>query len=343
MFEIRTLAPGEKISEPGFYSIPLDVHHNQPCDSVSVTSGILRNMELKSPADVWATHILNPDRIPGRDTDALRLGRIMAALIERGEDGARDHVLVLPGAKEQLTTLEMIAMVEAGEEPSGGRPQKPNFEQVKRYIEGNPTPAGAKSVEFWKAVEEDPREVVTQEEWETLCAMGRALAADPAASAALGGHPEITMAWKDEANDLWCLARPDQTAFSGLSSDYKKVSTQGRPFNHRMVDARITQYGYVQQMAFAAEGFQAITGNHLDQIGLVFQCDTPPYHVILREVDEEAIQYGLFLNRRARRRFRECLDAKHWPGPGEDIGVYQMPEWLREKLNDEMTTEGLVA
>ena len=50
--EIRTLAPGEKITEPGFYRIDLDVHHSQCCDGFSVTSGVLRNIHLKTPGEV---------------------------------------------------------------------------------------------------------------------------------------------------------------------------------------------------------------------------------------------------------------------------------------------------
>ena len=45
-FEIRTLADGELIAEPGFYNISLDRHHAQPCNGPSVTSGILRKMGI---------------------------------------------------------------------------------------------------------------------------------------------------------------------------------------------------------------------------------------------------------------------------------------------------------
>jgi len=44
-------------------------------------------------------------------------------------------------------------------------------------------------------------------------------------------------------------------------------------------------------------------------------------------------------NRRARLRFRECMDTGYWPGPGEHVGAYQMPDWLRERLDKELPME----
>lgn len=317
MFEIRTLGENDKISTPGFYAISLDRHHNQPCDGVSVTSGVLRTLELQSPADYWAFSTLNPDRYTKEPTRALITGQAMAAFVEAGEEGLQRSFLKLPENK----------------------PNKPTQAQIDKYDEGNPTPAGKKSVEFWRRVEEDHREVLTAEEWKLITDMGAVVRSDPGAAAALGGHPEVTMAWRDEVNDLWCLARPDQTSFSGLISDYKKVNTQGRAFNGFVCDSRITQHGYDQQMAFADEGFQALTREKPSQVGLVFQWDQPPYHVILRGIEEEDIEIGTFRNRRARRTFRHCLDTGDWWGPGVDIGSYRRPDKLRERLIEEMNTE----
>jgi hypothetical protein len=314
MFEIRKLSPGEKIVEPGFYEMPLEQHHAQPVDGVAVTSSVLRTMELKTPADVWAFHQLNKNRWERKETTALRLGRAMAAFVEKQEAGVRELFMVLPP----------------------NRPNRPTEAQLDRYEAGNPTDAGKKSVEFWKMVAADPRSHITADEFQLIVNMGMALVEDPAACAALGGHPEITMAWHDDETDLWCLARPDQTSFSGMLSDYKKMNAAGQPFDHRLVDRRITAHGYDMQMAFGAEGFQHLTGEWPDQVGIVAQVDEPPFHVILREISEEDLEMAAFRNRRARIRFRECLDSGHWPGPGEDVGVYQRPQWLRDQLLEQM-------
>jgi hypothetical protein len=124
-----------------------------------------------------------------------------------------------------------------------------------------------------------------------------------------------------------------------MLSDYKKAAPRSGAFNARFVDRRITEYAYDMQMGFADESFEVLTGNKPSAVGLVFQLDKPPHHVILREIDAEDLSIATFLNRRARRRFRECLDSGHWYGPNELIGSYHRPDWQREKLIEEMNTE----
>jgi hypothetical protein len=315
---VRSLGPGERITEPGFYAIPLDQHHSQPCDGVSVTSGILRKMEIHSPADVWAFHQLNPNRYERADSAALRTGRAAAAIIEGGMEEFERHFRVLPANK----------------------PNRPTAAQLQAFREGRATEAGLRSIQFWEEVEADPRDVLTVADYELLVEMALVLSKDPAAQAALGGIPEITMAWRDETTDLWCLARPDQVSFSGMLSDYKKVAPGGSPFNHRLCDRRILDGGYDMQMAFAAEGFERLTGNRPSQVGLIMQSSTPPYHVVLREIHEEDLNIGAFRNRYALTRFRECLDMGHWPGPGDDVGAFQRPDWHREMMLERMNTAG---
>lgn len=316
---IRTLGPTEKIREAGFYRMPIEQHHGQPCDGFSVTSGILRKMETHTPADVWAFHQLNQNRWTRKETDALLLGRAMASYIEGGLEELQASFVVLPDDK----------------------PSKPTAAQLAAIAEGKGTEAGKRSSMFWAAQARDKRGILTQIQWDLIVTMGSVVRDDPAALAALGGEPEITMAWYDEINDLWCLSRPDQLDLSGMLSDYKKVSTQGRAFNGRLVDRRIEEHAYHQQMAFAAEGFEFLTGRWPQSVGLVFQSDEPPHHVILRDIADEWLHVGMFQNRRARRRIRECLNSGYWPGPGEDVGTWQPSQSFRERMQEQMAQEEL--
>lgn len=316
---IRVLGEKDKISEPGFYRIPMERHHGQPCDGVSVTSSILRTMELQTPADVWAFHALNPDRWERDDKPAFRQGRAIAALIEGGLEALHEQFIILPVDK----------------------PNRPTAQQIKAYDEGRATDAGMRSVNFWRKIESNPRDILKPEDLELIVSMGKVLAKDVAACAALAGEPEITMAWYDDETDLWCLSRPDQLSFSGMLSDYKKMATRGEPFNHRLVDRRITAHGYDMQMAFAAEGFQELTREWPTAVGLVCQCDAKPHHVILRPITDEDLEIGIFRNRRGRMRFRECLDSGLWPGPGDDVGAYRRPEWQRTALIEQMDAVGV--
>lgn len=375
--EIRTLADDEKITENGFYQITLDRHHAQPCDAPSVTSGVLRKMELATPADVWAFHQLNPDRWEQEDKTALRLGRAMAAYVEGGMDEVGKHFLVLPKDKPNKPTDKQLENFRAkGNGDLSGfmilpdeKPRKPTAAQIKAADGGTASAAALEAVDFWRQVEEDGREPLSQSEAEQLLAlvdrvsfwdaidadprepltdaqitmiedMGKVLAADPAAAAVMSGIPEVTMAVKDERTGLWLLSRPDTVNFDGSMTDYKKMNTQGRPFNYRVVDSRITDHGYYLQMAFAAECFEALTGQWPTEVSVIAQWDAKPHHIIVREISEEDLRFGQFRNRRAIDRFAECLSSGYWPGPGDDIGAYQMPKYLHEQLLEEMNVEG---
>lgn len=307
---IRDLPDGEKITEPGFYRISLARHHNQPCDGVSVTSGVLRTMERATPADVWAFHALNPDRWERPETTALRLGRAMAAFIEGGSEALAQHFAVLPEDK----------------------PRRPTAAQLAAYEAGTAKEAGTRSVEFWREVEEDSRDYLTAAEWDLLVRTGGVLASDPAAAAVMGGEPEISMAWRDPQTGIWILSRPDTVSFDGAMADYKRMATSGQPFSERIVDRRVTDFAYDMQMALAAEAFETLTGEWPASVGIVAQWSEPPHHVILREIAEEDLRIGQWRNRRALLRFAECLESGRWPGPGEHVGIYRRPDWQREQI-----------
>lgn len=319
MPDIRTLDDNELITEPGFYAISLERHHNQPCDGPSVTSGVLRKMELETPADVWAFSKLNEDRWEDQPiTAALRMGVAMALYVEGGKD----------------------AVLEKFNVHADDKPRRPNEAQIKAYDDGEPTDAGKASVEYWRAVDNSPSLYLTSAELELICNMGKVLERDPAASAVMDGIPEVTMAWKDERTGIWLLSRPDTVSFDGGMSDYKKMNTSGKPFNHRLVDFRITDHAYDMQMAFAASTFEKLTGVWPQSVGIVAQVDKPPHSIILREISEEDLRIADFRNRRAITRFAECLSSGYWPGPGDDVGAYRRPEWQREQLIEEMQTAG---
>jgi hypothetical protein len=194
-------------------------------------------------------------------------------------------------------------------------------------------------VRYWREVDGDPHHWLTVEERDEIVTMGRVLAADPAATAVMGGFPEITMAWFDEESGLWVLSRPDTVSFDGSVTDYKRMAPGGKPFTYRMVDERITDHAYDMQIALAAEAFERLTGSWPEAAGIIAQSSEPPHHVILRGFDPEDLEIARFRNRRARLRFRECLDSGRWPGPGDDVGNYQRPEWQRTMLLEQMQRE----
>lgn len=316
--QIRTLGPDEKISEPGFYAMPLSRHHNQPCVGVSVTSGILRTIELQTPADVWAFHVLNPNRWEKEETEALRLGVAMALYVEGGPYKVMEGFKIHPEEK----------------------PKRPFPSQIRAYDEGRASDAAIASVEYWRVVDADPHDYLTQTEFDMIIAMGAVLERDPAAQAVMKGIPEVTMAWQDERTGLWVLSRPDTLNFDGVVTDYKRIAAGGKSFTGRLVDSRIEENGYDMQIALGCEGMERLAAGWPTAAGIIGQSADKPHHVILRSIDEEELRIAQWRNRRSLDRFHECLTANHWPGPGEVVGAFQRRKENRERLLEEMNTAG---
>jgi len=350
---------------------------SQPCDGPSVTSGVLRKMELETPADVWAFHQLNENRWERPETKALTLGRAMAAYIEGGREQLANEFFVITDDAPTKPTANMIDSYTANDLKDwtnikpvpANAPKKPLSSAVRKFKAGElKGPAAAackfwqdmedskfryfdqkqydkfsderKRVEYWKRHDEDPRDKLSSNDFNMLSNMGYVLAQDPGAAAAMGGIPELTMAYRDELTGIWVLARPDTINFDGTVTDYKKMNTKGSAFTHRLVDQRITDHGYDMQLALGAEALERLGVGWPTMAAIIAQLDRAPYHVIPREISDEDLRFGQFRNRRALNRFAECLQSGHWPGPGDDIAAYQRPDWQRENLLEQMNTAG---
>lgn len=315
--DVATLADDQEITEPGFYRCSLDRHHSQPCDGVSVTSSVLRTIEIETPADVWWFHMLNPDRYPPKEAVKFSEGRAMHSWVEGGEAVLRRDFIILP-------------------------PDTPSRPTEAQWNAAKPSPPSVKAMEFWTKIrarqESTGRDILTDTQFKKIRDMGEALARDETATAVIGGEPEITMAWRDEETELWALSRLDNMTFDGLLSDYKKVSAMGRPFNSRLVHRRITDYGYFMQLALGAEGYHVLTGNWPTDCALVFQMDQPPHHCITAPIGQDELYWGMCANHQAMRTFRDCMASGYWPGPGDDLTTYSFSDWQRERFEERQRT-----
>lgn len=310
MPEIRNLGPKEKITEPGFYRMPLEQHHSQPCDGPSVTSSVLRTLEKGTPGDVWWTHMLNPKRyVETKEKPAFKLGRAMHAWVEGGEDVLRRDFIVLPKNAPK-------------------RPSKAQWEAA------NPSAPSVVAMTFWEKIyerqEKTGRAILSEQEFEGIKIMAEALMRDETATAVIGGEPEITMAIFDEETQLWALSRLDNMTFDGLLSDYKKMSSKGGIFDARLVHRRIFEHGYYQQLALGAEAYHELVGEWPTDCAIVAQMDSIPYHCITTPFDHDALYWGMCQNHRSMRIFRQCLDSGYWPGPGDEMQTFKFTDFQRE-------------
>lgn len=314
---IQTLAPGQKITVPGFYNIPLEVHHNQPCDGVSVTSGTLRDLWIKGPSYVWDFHRMNPDRYEKPDTDAMRIGRAMAAIVEGGIEALEEMFMVLPHDK----------------------PNRPTAKQIAAWEMGKASDNAIRSIKFWQGVDKDKRDIITQREYETLVLTGGRLAREPLAQLLLKGVPEVTMAWFDTINDLWVLSRPDIISFDGTVVDYKRMSFKGNFISQKRVSRTIEDLRIDMQIALGTEAFENLTGGEVIAGGVLAQMAEAPYTPVVQNISMDMLGLATSENRRMRALFRECLDKGEWPGPQHDVGEYIQSEWMRNHYENLGTME----
>ena len=63
----------------------------------------------------------------------------------------------------------------------------------------------------------------------------------------------------------------------------------------------------------------------------------PPHVVSLYELPGEDIERGRWLNRKAIRRFAECLSADKWPGYADEPMQIGLPYWARKQVDDDTT------
>jgi hypothetical protein len=162
-------------------------------------------------------------------------------------------------------------------------------------------------------------------------AMRDALFADPLARHAFeGGTAEQTILWQDAEFGVWRRTRPDYLPpHCRYLVDYK-TTTSARPDDFAKA---VVSYGYHQQAAWYLDGVAALGGEAPTRFCFVAQEKEPPYLVSVCWLDEEAIEIGRALNRRAVGVFAWCLRHNEWPGHVPEIGepprahTIRLPVW----------------
>ena len=167
-----------------------------------------------------------------------------------------------------------------------------------------------------------------EKDWQQVEAIRDAVMAHPFARGLFTGHKaEQSVFW--EEGGLMFKCRPDAWQ-PGALIDLKTA----RDANPNEFGKTAHEYGYHQSAAHYIDGVKAATGEELP-FHFVLVEKTAPYLVSVVELDVEAINIGRQLNDRAKRIYRECVEADNWPGypSGELISlpmwaIYQSEELL---------------
>ena len=163
-------------------------------------------------------------------------------------------------------------------------------------------------------------------EWADIVGMRDSVMAHPDAKRLFTGHrAEESVFWEEDGLPLKC--RPDAWLPNTLTD--LKTGRSADPNEFGKVAAEL---GYHQSAAHYKDGVRTLTGEDLP-FRFVLVEKTAPYFVSVVELDWEAIDLGRGLNERAKRIYRECSEADHWPGYPTTFDV-ALPNWAVYKTED---------
>lgn len=303
MARIRPLPADGVVREAGAYRIPIDHYHTQAvCPGPSISSGGLRTILLKSPADFWAFSDLNPDRYERKPSDAFAKGRAAHALL-LGDEVFTDAFMVLPDDAPPRPTKTQVRAAEAGRTSTS-------------YEERNG---------FWEAFDAacEGRTVIRSSWMTDIEHMAASLARHQVVGPLFDGDAEVSLVWQDEQTGVWVKARPDMLPRMGdVKADLKTCADASLMATMR--DVR--KFGYDMQAALGCIGAEVCLGQKITTDALVFVQSMPPYHVTAIEVTEDALHWAKLRLRVALNTFATCLATGHWPAPVEGIPQFGVPD-----------------
>ncbi len=314
--EIRTIADGEKITEPGAYRMSMSWYHSQCTPGYSISSSNIRAAVLKSPHAFWKTSDLNPNRYPEREVNSsLILGRAAHALI-LGDEVFDEHFIFVPdGAPRRPTSVQVAAFKKTGKWSNAA-------------IEG---------AKFWTEFDKkaDGRLLLTSEQVTKIKYMSENLAACPEAVTNLTSSlTEISMIWQDEVTGLWIKSRPDCIPDNG--HDFGDLKTFAPKSADLVLSAHraTTDHGYPMQMALAAEGAERVFGTTAKTAALVFIQTSEPYEPVPVEIDEEALYWARVLNRHGINQIAHGFSTGEWPVRADRMTTYSYPPTMLHRFGE---------
>lgn len=294
-----------RITGPGvFDDFPADSYHKDPVPGGSLSSSGAR--KLLPPSSPAIFRAWRAGELDSKRSDALDFGRAA----HRTVLGAGDEYVVVEG--------------------SGTNPNAWTTEATKAEV-ALVRAAGKTPIR--------PQDAVTIE------AMAAKVRAHPIAGQLFQpgrGVAEQVLVWRRQG--VMCRAMIDWRTWtpSGrpLVVDYKTAACAEPAALSRSID----QYGYHQQGEFYDSGVEALELNNgqAPAFILVFQEKTPPFQVVVVQPDDEAMQWGARLNRKALDVYRRCVESDTWPGYTDvngncaDSSVLSvaLPPWSARRLEE---------
>lgn len=173
--------------------------------------------------------------------------------------------------------------------------------------------------------------VLTGTEADKVAGMQESVRSNPHLSGYLSapGRYELSMFATDPETGVLVKCRFDKLIDNGPALDLKKTQ------DIREFGKSVANYGYHIQAAFYSDVYKWATGEELP--GFVFAAveEQMPHASKPFELDEEALDIGRMLYRKALNQYAECLEADDWPGIAGEPETIQLPGWYVNQFENE--------
>lgn len=187
------------------------------------------------------------------------------------------------------------------------------------------------------AIYDEGKVPILRAELDAVQKMAESVAAHPVANALLtNGQPEVSLFWIDEATGVKCRARidwlPDPRPGRRLIVPDLKSAATAAPSEFAKAAAK---FGYYGQQRHYLDGIAACGIDPDPAFLFVVVEKTDPWPVIVGQfADRSDLELASAVVDRARRLYRECVEADHWPAyPGGVIDL-TLPNWLHYELEE---------
>jgi hypothetical protein len=118
-------------------------------------------------------------------------------------------------------------------------------------------------------------------------------------------------------------ARPDFLKDGHIIVDVK-TTTDADP---KEFEKDVANFGYHISAAYYLDVVGAVLKKKFDQFIIIAIEKTPPFGISIHLLDEDTIQAGRFLYKKALRILKECKEKNHYPGYPDKIRSSRIPQW----------------
>ena len=197
----------------------------------------------------------------------------------------------------------------------------------------------------------DPRTIVRASDWARANNAADAVKADPVASALLSGRTQVAAFHTDEHGArskarLDALPDEGEIVYRGEAVDLRNVavdlkSTGKRAHSMEYSTHALRRMGYFLQAAHYRRTLRG-AGEDREYFALVVVEQSPPHHVGVFMFDDETMDMGEQLSRRACRDWATCTEMGEWPGYGEGIKTIGLSPDDLDRENERSEREVLI-